>query len=93
MGFQDFPANDQVYTNPTGINLPESFGIPGVPTTILPCITFNGTACNGGTYTSLGSTDGVEIFHDTTIEVEDVVDLDARQPRHSLRRGISFTTS
>lgn len=72
VGFQDFPANDQVYTNPTGINLPESFGIPGVPTTILPCMTFAGTACNGGTYTSLGSTDGVEIFHDTTIELEDV---------------------
>ena len=71
VGFQDFPANDQIYTNPTAINLPASFGIPGVPSTILPCITFAGPSCNGGTYTSLGSTDSVEIFHDTTIELED----------------------
>jgi hypothetical protein len=71
VGFQDFPANDQIYTNPTGINLPANFGIPGVPSTILPCITFAGPSCNNGTYTSLGSTDGVEIFHDTTIEAED----------------------
>jgi|HubBroStandDraft_6_1064221.scaffolds.fasta_scaffold09974_5 hypothetical protein len=71
VGFQDFPANDQIYTNPTGINLPATFGIPGVPSTILPCITFSGTGCNGGTYTSIGSTDSVEIFHDTTIEAED----------------------
>jgi hypothetical protein len=73
VGFQDFPANDQIFTNPTSINLPETFGIPGVPGTILPCITFNGTACNGGTFTSLGSTNSVEIFHDTTIEAEDAV--------------------
>jgi hypothetical protein len=73
VGFQDFPANDQIYTNPTSINLPESFGIPGVPTTILPCITFAGPACDGGTYTSIGSTASVEIFHDTTIEAEDAV--------------------
>jgi hypothetical protein len=72
-GFQDFPANDQIFTNPTNINLPETLGIPGVPTTILPCITFNGPACNGGTFTSIGSTDGVEIFHDTTFEAEDAV--------------------
>jgi hypothetical protein len=71
VGFQDFPANDQVYTNPTSVNFPASFGIPGVPSTILPCITFAGPSCNNGTYTSLGSTDGVEIFHDTTIEAED----------------------
>ena len=73
IGFQDFPANDQVYTNPLNTNLPASFGIPGVPTTILPCITFAGTGCTTGTYTSLGSTDSVEIFHDTTIEAEDAV--------------------
>ena len=23
VGFQDFPANDQIYSNPTGMNLPE----------------------------------------------------------------------
>jgi len=88
VGFQDFPANDQVYTNPTGINLPESFGIPGVPTTILPCITFAGPSCNGGTYSSLGSTDGVEIFHDTTIEAEDAVTWTHGQ--HVIHFGVEF---
>jgi hypothetical protein len=88
VGFQDFPANDQVYTNPTGINLPESFGIPGVPTTILPCITFAGPSCNGGTYTSLGSTDGVEIFHDTTIELEDVATW--THGKHAIHFGFEY---
>jgi hypothetical protein len=73
VGFQDFPANDQVFSNPTSTNLPKEFGIPGVPSTILPCITFSGPACNGGIYTSIGSTDSVEIFHDTTIEAEDAL--------------------
>ena len=88
VGFQDFPANDQVFTNPTGINLPESFGIPGVPSTILPCITFNGTGCNGGTFTSLGSTDGVEIFHDTTIEAQDT--LTWTHGNHAVHFGAEF---
>ena len=73
VGFQDFPANDQIYSNPTSTDLPKEFGIPGVPSTILPCITFSGPACNGGIYTSIGSTDSVEIFHDTTIEAEDAL--------------------
>jgi hypothetical protein len=88
VGFQDFPANDQIYTNPTGINLPESFGIPGVPTTILPCITFAGPSCNNGTYTSIGSTDSVEIFHDTTIELEDVATW--THGNHSIHFGFEY---
>jgi hypothetical protein len=88
VGFQDFPANDQIYTNPTNINFPASFGIPGVPSTILPCLTFSGTACNGGTYTSLGSTDGVEIFHDTTIEAEDSITW--THGNHAIHFGAEF---
>ena len=64
-GMQIFPADDQVFSNPTGVNLPETFGIPGVQTTTLPRINF------GGTFTEIGSTASVEIFHDTTIEAED----------------------
>jgi len=66
-GMQLFPANDQVFTNPTGQNLPQVFGIPGVQDTILPLIEFGGAA------TEIGSADLVEIFHDTTIEAEDSV--------------------
>jgi hypothetical protein len=66
VGAQIFPANDQVYTNPTGQNMPEVFGIPGVQDTILP--TFN-----IGQYASIGNNDDVEIFHDTTLEFEDAI--------------------
>jgi hypothetical protein len=62
-GMQIFPANDQIYTNPTGGNLPQEFGLPGVQEDILPAISFG--------YEGIGSADGVEIFHDTTIEAED----------------------
>jgi Carboxypeptidase regulatory-like domain/TonB dependent receptor len=66
VGAQIFPANDQVYTNPSGQDLPTLFGIPGVDATILP-------ALNIGTYGVLGSNDSVEIFHDTTYEFEDAL--------------------
>jgi hypothetical protein len=62
-GSQFFPANDQVYTNATSANLPQEFGLPGVQESILPSMTFG--------YGTVGSTDGVEIFHDTTYEAED----------------------
>ncbi len=66
VGAQIFPANDQVYTNPTGQNMPEVFGIPGVQDTILPTL-------NIGQYAALGNNDDVEIFHDTTLEFEDAI--------------------
>jgi hypothetical protein len=62
-GAQIFPANDQIYTNATSGNLPQEFGLPGVQESILPAMSFG--------YTGIGSSDGVEIFHDTTIEAED----------------------
>jgi hypothetical protein len=65
IGFQDFPANDQQYTNATSANLPQEFGLPGVQDTILPDMNFDGV------YTDIGNADLVEIFHDTTVEVED----------------------
>jgi carboxypeptidase family protein/TonB-dependent receptor-like protein len=79
VGAQIFPANDQVFSNPTGQNLPEVIGIPGVQDTILPLINFNGTP------TSIGSADLVEIFHDNTYEAED--NLTWTHGKHSIHFG------
>jgi hypothetical protein len=84
-GFQDFPANDQVYTNPTGQNLPALFGLPGVQDTILPDIGFNGV------YTDIGNADLVEIFHDTTFEAEDA--LTWTHGNHSIHFGFEYFKS
>jgi hypothetical protein len=82
LGFQDFPANDQKYTNASGQNLPSVFGIPGVNDTILPDINF------GGVYTDIGNADGVEIFHDTTVEAED--NLTWTHGTHSIHFGFEY---
>lgn len=82
IGFQDFPANDQKYTNSAGQNLAALFGIPGVNDTILPDIKF------GGTYTDVGNSDGVEIFHDTTVEAED--NLTWTHGTHSIHFGFEY---
>jgi hypothetical protein len=79
VGAQLFPANDQVFSNPTGQNLPEVIGIPGVQDTILPLINFNGT------FTSIGSADLVEVFHDNTYEAED--NLTWTRGKHSIHFG------
>ncbi len=81
-GMQIFPANDQEYTNPTNINLPMTFGIPGVQSTILPQISF------GGVFTNIGSTASVEIFHDTTIEAEDSATW--TRGKHVIKFGFEF---
>ena len=82
IGAQIFPANDQVYSNPTGQNLPTLFGIPGVQSTILPALNI------GTVYSSLGSNDSVEIFHDTTYEVED--SLTWTRGKHSVHGGFEW---
>ncbi len=79
-GMQIFPANDQEYTNPLGNNLPASVGLPGVPVDILPALNFG--------YGQIGSADGVEIFHDTTIEAED--SLTWTKGHHSLHAGFEL---
>jgi Carboxypeptidase regulatory-like domain/TonB dependent receptor len=81
-GFQDFPANDQVFTNPTGQNLPALFGIPGVQDTVLPKMSF------AGLYDAIGSADLVEIFHDTTVEAED--SLTWTHGNHSVHFGFEY---
>ncbi len=82
VGFQDFPANDQQYTNPISGNLPQEVGLPGVQDTILPEMDFNGA------YTDIGNADLVEIFHDTTVEAED--SLTWTHGRHVIHSGFEY---
>lgn len=81
IGAQIFPANDEVFANTTGQNLPQVFGIPGVQDTILPSI-------NIGQYMTVGNNDSVEIFHDTTLEGEDL--LTWTHGRHVLTTGAEY---
>lgn len=67
VGAQIFPADDQVFTNPTGQNLPSEVGLPGVQGTILPSMSL------GPVFTGVGNADLVEIFHDTTYQYEDTL--------------------
>jgi len=80
VGAQIFPANDQIYTNAAGGNLPEQFGLPGVQESILPSMTFG--------YGTVGSSDGVEVFHDTTYEAED--SLTWTHGKHTLHGGFEL---
>jgi hypothetical protein len=79
-GIQIFPANDQIYSSPVSGNLPQQFGLPGVQESILPSMSFG--------YTGIGSSDGVEIFHDTTIEAED--GLTWTHGKHTLHGGFEY---
>ncbi|MGA8108642.1 MAG: TonB-dependent receptor, partial [Acidobacteriaceae bacterium] len=79
-GIQIFPANDQIYANAASGNLPQQFGLPGVQEDILPAMSFG--------YTGIGSADGVEIFHDTTIEAED--SLTWTHGRHTVHGGFEY---
>ncbi|MGH9683564.1 MAG: TonB-dependent receptor domain-containing protein [Candidatus Acidiferrales bacterium] len=81
VGFQDFPANDQIFSNPTNTDLPKTFGIPGVQATILPQLTI-------GSFSIIGSTDSVEIFHDTTYEAED--SLTWTHGKHVIHTGFEY---
>lgn len=87
IGFQDFPANDQQFTNATSANLPQEFGLPGVQDTILPAMNFSSTTPPVG-YSTIGSPDLVEIFHDTTIEAED--GLTWTVGRHVIHTGFEY---
>jgi len=81
LGGQIFPANDQIYTNATGGNLPQQFGLPGVPGDILPLFSI-------GSYQTMGSTNGVEIFHDHTIQVGDSITW--THGRHEIHSGFQY---
>jgi hypothetical protein len=86
-GFQDFPANDQQFSNPTGQNLPAVFGIPDVNSNFLPAIAFG----SGPVYNLtqwIGTEDLEERFHDTVIEVEDSATW--THSKHSVHAGFQF---
>jgi hypothetical protein len=80
VGAQIFPANDQVFTNAAGGSLPGQFGLPGVPGDILPAMSFG--------YQNIGSNNGIEIFHDTTIQAED--SLTWTHGKHSIHTGFEL---
>ena len=80
LGAQIFPANDQEFTNAAGGDLPTEFGLPGVQGSILPQMNFG--------YQPIGSTNGVEIFHDSTIEAED--SLTWTHGKHSIHAGFEL---
>jgi Carboxypeptidase regulatory-like domain/TonB dependent receptor/TonB-dependent Receptor Plug Domain len=80
LGAQIFPANDQQYTNAASTSLPGQFGLPGVPGDILPAMSFG--------YQPIGSNNGIEIFHDTTIQAED--SLTWTHGKHSIHTGFEL---
>jgi hypothetical protein len=80
LGGQIFPANDQIFANAAGGDLPTEFGLPGVQGDILPEMNFG--------YQPIGSSNGVEIFHDSTIEAEDAVTW--THGKHSVHAGFEY---
>ena len=80
LGAQIFPANDQVYTSATSSNINTEIGLPGVPVGILPALAIG--------YGSVGNSDGVEVFHDTTDEIED--SLTWTHGKQTIHTGFEF---
>jgi hypothetical protein len=83
MGLSYFPVN-QGFSNPTGQNLPQSFGIAGSPSTFLPGIggQFGGVATIGN---NLGA---ANVFADTVIQIGDSVLK--THGNHEFRVGFQF---
>ena len=80
IGGQIFPADDQTFTNATGTNPVQEYGIPGVPGDILPAMSFG--------YGTIGSNNGVEIFHDHTAQISDT--LTWIHGKHDLHGGFEY---
>lgn len=80
IGGQIFPADDQIYTNGTSFNPVQQYGLQGVPGDILPAMSFG--------YGVIGSTNGVEIFHDHTAQISDT--LTWIHGKHSVHGGFEF---
>lgn len=83
LGTQIFPANDQIYTSATTGNVNTEIGLPDVPVNVLPAISM-GYGGDGG----VGGSDGPEVFHDTTNEIED--SLTWTHGRNSIHTGFEF---
>ncbi len=80
IGTQIFPANDQVYTSATSGDINSEIGLKDVPVNVLPSITMG--------YGTVGGSDGPEVFHDTTNEIED--SLTWTRGHHSFHTGFQY---
>ncbi len=78
------------FSNPTGQNLPQVFGIPGSPSTFLPGMEFpqNSNVGGGSGAPAFGNLDAGEVFNDTTIQAEDTVIITHGQ--HTMRAGFQY---
>jgi len=81
VGFQYFPVTEG-FSNPTGQNLPATFGIAGVGVSFLPTLSFIGPGLQPG---NIGNNDLVQSFHDTTMQYEDT--LTWTHGRHAIHGG------
>jgi hypothetical protein len=81
VGFQYFPVTEG-FANPTGQNLPATFGIAGVGVSFLPALNFIGPGLQPGV---IGNNDLVQSFHDTTLQYEDTVTW--THGRHAIHGG------
>lgn len=64
VGYSYFPVTEG-FSNPTGVNLAQQFGVPGVPDVFLPVLNF------GGAISDVGNRNLIQSFHDTVIKFED----------------------
>jgi hypothetical protein len=82
-GFSYFPVS-QGFTNPTGQNLPQTFGIPGSPSTFLPSIQglFGGVTNLGNPLSAFNT------FADTVIQIGD--SIVKTHGNHEFRIGLQF---
>ena len=83
LGTTIFPANDQIYTSAISGNINTTIGLPDVPVNVLPAMAI-GYGPGGG----IGGSDGPEVFHDTTNEIQD--EITWTHGRHSIHGGFQF---
>ncbi len=80
LGTTIFPANDQIYSSAVSGNINTTIGLPDVPVNVLPSINFG--------WGTVGGSDGPEVFHDTTNQIED--SLTWIHGKHSIHTGFQF---
>jgi hypothetical protein len=84
VGFAYFPVTEG-FSNPTGQNLPQVFGIAGTTTSFLPALNFSQP---GNLVDPIGNNDLVQSFHDTTLQFEDTVTW--THGKHVIHGGFEF---
>ncbi len=82
-GFSYFPVS-QGFSNPTGQNLPQQFGIPGSPSTFLPAI----GGLFGGVGTLANNLGQFNTFADTVLQIGD--SIVKTHGNHEFHAGIQF---